>query len=263
MIDGHLVARDDRVSGACSLPVQPLFCAASRVTGELEKHFTAFDNPATTMSDDITIAAEPRTKTGTTEARRLRRNGRIPANIFGHKMEPVAVSIEVDAFRPVLATGHKVVDLKFDGGSQKALVRDVHWDTFSTMVQHIDFQRVDVTERMIVEVPIVLRGTPQGVVDGGILDHQLHTLAIEATAVSLPDKIEIRVNDLKIGDAIHVSDVTDLPGGVVMQTPGDLLIVQVNAAVEIEEIDEGGEEGMGALPELVGRKPEDDESSDG
>ncbi len=214
------------------------------------------------MSDDITIAAEPRKKTGTTDARRLRRSGRIPANIFGHQMEPLAVSIEMEAFRPVLATGHKVVDLKLAGGAQKALVREVHWDTFSTEVQHIDFQRVDVTERMVVEVPVELRGTPQGVVDGGVLDHQLHTLEIEATAVSLPDKIEIRVNHLKIGDAIHVSDVADLPAGVVMQTPGDLIVVQVNAAVEIGDIEDLGEDGAMAQPELVGRVDKDDESSD-
>ena len=115
---------------------------------------------------------------------------------------PIAVSIDEDEFRPVLATGHKVVDLKIEGRTQKALVRDVHWDTFSTEVQHIDFQRVDETEKMLVEVPCGdLRGTPQGVVDGGVLDHQMHTLEVEATAVSLPEKIEIRVNDLKIGDA--------------------------------------------------------------
>ncbi len=212
------------------------------------------------MSDDITIAAETRTKTGTTDARRLRRNGRIPANIFGHQREPIAVSIEVDAFRPVLATGHKVVDLQIEGRSQKALVRDVHWDTFSTEVQHIDFQRVDATERMVVEVPVELRGTPQGVIDGGVLDQQLHTLEVEATASSLPEKIEIRVNDLNIGDSIHVSDITDLPEGVTLQTPAELLVVQVNEAVEIEEEEETGEEGI-AQPELVGRKEEDDEES--
>lgn len=213
------------------------------------------------MSDDITIAAEPRAKLGTTAARRLRRNGRIPANIFGHQRDSIAVSINEEEFRPVLATGHKVVDLKIEGRSQKALVRDVHWDTFSTEVQHIDFQRVDETEKMIVEVPIVLRGTPQGVVDGGVLDHQMHTLEIEATAVSLPEKIEIRVNDLKIGDAIHVSDVTDLPNGVTMQSPAEMIVVQVNEAVEVEELEDLGEEPAPTEPEVIGEKPDQDGES--
>jgi len=150
--------------------------------------------------------------------------------------------------------------LEIEGRSQKALVRDVHWDTFSTEVQHIDFQRVDATERMVVEVPVELRGTPQGVIDGGVLDQQMHTLEVEATAASLPEKIEIRVNDLNIGESIHVSDITDLPEGVTLQTPADSLVVQVNEAVELKEEEETGEEGI-AQPELVGRKEEDDEES--
>lgn len=210
------------------------------------------------MSDDIKIAAETRSKTGSTDARRLRRSGRIPANVFGHHEEPAAVSIEADAFRPVLTTGHKVVDLLIGGASQKALVREVQWDTFSKEVQHIDFQRVDATERMVVEVPVELRGTPQGVLGGGVVDFQLHTLEVEATAINLPEKIEIRVNHLNIGDSIHVSDITNLPEGVTMQTPGDLLVVQVNAAVEVAEAEETGEEAM-TQPELIGRKPESDE----
>ncbi len=213
------------------------------------------------MSQDIKIDAQPRPKQGTTECRRLRRQGRIPANVFGHKQGAVPISIGVEAFRPVLATGHKVVDLTIDGKPEKALVREVQWDTFSKEIQHIEFQRVDATERMSVDVPVVLRGTPQGVVGGGVLDHQLHTLTVEATAVSLPDQIEIRVNDLNIGDAIHVSDVSGLPEGVTIDTPAELVVVQVNAAVEVAEEEEAGEEAT-TQPELIGRKEEDEESDD-
>ncbi len=191
----------------------------------------------------------------------MRRHGRIPANVFGHKQAAVPISIGVEAFRPVLATGHKVVDLTIDGTAEKALVREVQWDTYSTEIQHIEFQRVDATERMSVDVPVVLRGTPQGVVDGGVLDQQLHTLTVEATASSLPDQIEIRVNDLNIGDVIHVSDVSDLPEGVTIDTPAELVVVQVNAAVEISEEEEAGED-VTTQPELIGRKEEDEESDD-
>jgi large subunit ribosomal protein L25 len=211
------------------------------------------------MSDDISISAQRRTKTGTSECRRLRRQGRIPANVFGHKQEPLPVSIDRDAFRPVLTTGHKVIDLTIDGHLEKALVREVQWDTFSTEVQHIDFQRIDVTERMRVDVPVVLRGTPQGVIDGGILDHQLHTLTVNATAAHLPDHIEIRVNDLGIGQSIHVADITNLPPEVTIETPGEFIVVQVSAAVEMPEV-ERVEEELATQPELVGRKKEAEES---
>ena len=209
------------------------------------------------MSDEITISTEARSKTGTTESRRLRRNGRIPANIFGHGEAPLAVSVTEDAFRPVLATGHKVVDLDIDGKTQKALVREVQWDTFSKDVQHIDFLRVDATERMVVDVPVVLRGTPPGVTAGGVLDQQLHTLSVEAPAVKIPDQIEIRVLDLQIGDSIHVSDV-ELPSDVSMETSADLVIVQVNESVDVEDEEAGVEgEAAPAEPELIGRKEEE------
>jgi large subunit ribosomal protein L25 len=213
------------------------------------------------MSEDISITTEPRSKLGTSECRRLRRNGRIPANIIGHGEEPQAVSVTEDAFRPVLATGHKVVDLSIDGTTQKALVRDVQWDAFSQFVQHIDFLRVDATERMVVDVPIVLRGTPPGVTAGGVLDHHMHTVSVEAPAVQIPDQIEVRVLDLQIGDAIYVRDV-QLPPDVRMMDDPDQVVVQVNEPVEMPE-EEGAElEATGAEPELVGRKDEDDEAGD-
>ncbi len=213
------------------------------------------------MSKDIQIDALRRPKGGTTECRRLRREGRIPGNVFGHKRDAVPISIDVESFRPVLATGHKVVDLTIDGTEEKALVREVQWDTYSTEIHHIEFQRVDATERMSVDVPVVLRGTAQGVIDGGVLDQQLHVLTVEATASSLPDQIELRVHDLKIGDAIHVSDVVDLPEGVTIDTPAELVVVQVNAPVEIADDDEA-EEDLTTQPELIGRKEEDEESDD-
>ncbi|MGE0377580.1 MAG: 50S ribosomal protein L25 [Planctomycetaceae bacterium] len=141
------------------------------------------------------------------------------------------------------------------------MVREVHWDTFSTEVRHIDFQRVDVTERMSVDVPVVLRGTPQGVLDGGVLNHQLHSITVEATALNLPDQIEIRVNDLGIGQSIHVSDIKGLPEGVTIETDAELIVVQVTAAVEVAEA-EAPEEGGPTQPELVGRKEADEESEE-
>jgi large subunit ribosomal protein L25 len=204
------------------------------------------------MTEDIAISAQPRTKLGSTESRRLRRNGQIPANVFGHGEAAQAISVSEDAFRPVLTTGHKIVDLSVGGLTQKALVREVQWDTYSHFVQHIDFMRVDASERIRVEVPVVLRGTPAGVGAGGVLDHQLHTLTIEAPAVKIPDSIEVRLMDLEIGGVIHVSDV-QLPPDARMETPAELIVVQI---VEPHEVPEEGEmeAAPGAQPELVGRK---------
>ncbi len=199
---------------------------------------------------------------GTTACRRLRNQGLIPANMYGHGQTPVPLSIHEIDFRPVLATGHHVVDLKLGTEVQKALVRDMQWDTFSTSVQHIDFLRVDATERMRVEVPVELRGTAPGVIAGGILDQPLHKLLIEAPAAGIPDHITLRINELELGQSIHVSQITELPPDVTIITPGDLVVVQVAAPVELEETAaEEGEAGP-AQPEIVGRKKAEEDTEE-
>lgn len=209
------------------------------------------------MSDEITILADRRTETGTTACRRIRKQGRIPANMYGHNLAPVSLTITEDDLRPVLATGHRVVDLKLDGGVQKALIRELRWDTFGMQVQHVDFLRVDATERMTVEVPVVLRGTAQGVLSGGILEQPLHTLTIEAPAIQIPDQIVLRVNELQIGESIHASDITDLPPEVTIETPLDQVVVHVLAAKVVEE-EEPAEGEVLEQPEVIGRKTEEE-----
>jgi large subunit ribosomal protein L25 len=209
------------------------------------------------MTEDIKIQVQRRTKTGTAECRRLRRSGRIPANVYGHKQDPLPVAFDVDAFRPVLLTGHKLVDLEIDGQSEKALIRDIQWDTFSQTIEHVDFVRVYATERMVVSVPVELRGTPQGVLNGGILDHHLHTLDVEAAVTNIPDRIEIKVSDLQLGQSVHVSDIAGLPEGVRIVTPAFQVVVQVVQPRTIVEPTSVEAEGT-TQPELIGRKKEED-----
>ncbi len=214
------------------------------------------------MSEDLQIVAEPRTALGKTACRRLRRQGLIPASMYGHGQHPVSLSLKEDDFRSVLSTGHKVVDIKLGTEVQKVLVRDLQWDTYSKQVQHIDLIRVDATERMRVEVPIELRGTAPGVIAGGLLEQPLHSLQIEASVASIPDQITIRIHDLQIGQSLHVSDITDLPADIVIETPGDLVVVQVSERVEVEVAASDEEEGAPAQPELVGRAKEEEAIED-
>ena len=100
------------------------------------------------MADVVTLNATKRTEKGTTACRRLRRGGLTPANVYGHEIDPVAVTVNSNDLRPVISSGAHVVDLSIDGQTEKALIRDVQWDTFSTYVQHLDLLRVDGTERV-------------------------------------------------------------------------------------------------------------------
>ncbi|QDU37113.1 50S ribosomal protein L25 [Maioricimonas rarisocia] len=208
------------------------------------------------MAETIKISASSRTKTGTAECRRLRREGRVPANIYGHRQDPVAISLNEDDIRTLLTGGTKVLDLDVDGTIDKALVKEVQWDTYSTHVQHLDFMRVDPDERVEVEVPIHLRGNAPGVIAGGILEQQVHEIAVECMAVNVPDDIVIRIGSLEIGDTITAGDIKDVPEGVKLAVPDDTMILHIvePSAEPVEEQEVGAEAGE---PEVIGQKEDE------
>jgi large subunit ribosomal protein L25 len=212
------------------------------------------------MSQLFTLNAARRTETGTTACRRLRRQGLIPANVYGHEIDPVSVKLSGDDLRPVISSGAHVVDLNIDGQIEKALIRDVQWDTFSTDVQHVDLLRVDPNERVHVLVPVHLKGTAPGALANGMLEHHLHSLNVECPAVEIPDEIGVRINQLQIGDAIHVSDLQDLPEHLTVLDPPDTVIVQITEAVVAAPVEVEAVEGI-AEPELIGRAAAEAEES--
>ncbi|QDT34387.1 50S ribosomal protein L25 [Thalassoglobus polymorphus] len=187
------------------------------------------------MSTIEKIEAQARTVQGTTASRRLRTEGIVPGNLYGHKKGAVCIQLQGEVVHALIKDGAKVVDLEVDGEGETALLRDVQWDTFSKHILHVDFLRVDPNERVQVEIPVILRGTSPGVLAGGLLDHQMHALEIECLAVEIPDSIQVRIGSVNIGDAIHVSDLEDLPRGVKVISPEDSVVVQVTEAVKEEE----------------------------
>ncbi len=211
------------------------------------------------MVSAVKLVAEKRIKLGSAESRRMRRNGIVPANVYGHGLDPVALSVSDDDLRPIVMSGTQVVEIDIDGTTETAIIREVQWDTFSTYIQHVDLIRVDPNERVTVDVAIVLRGTPLGVVAGGRLDQQLHLLTLDCRAVQIPDSITVRVGKLEIGDSILVSDLK-MQEGVVAHNPPESIVVRVNEAVELEDEEDADMDAGPAEPELVGRKAEDEES---
>jgi large subunit ribosomal protein L25 len=212
------------------------------------------------MAEIAKLQVQKRGGVGTAAARKLRREGIVPANIFGHKQEPVPIQMPADPVRAILSKGARLVDLQIDGGSEKALVSEVQWDTFGRHVLHVDFMRVDPNERVKVRVPVHLRGTAPGVLAGGVLEQPHHEVTVECLAIEVPNEILVKVGSLQIGDFIHVSELTDLPLGVhIVDAPDTVLvhIVQKREMVEVAPAVEGGP----AEPELIGRKPKDGEEA--
>ena len=205
------------------------------------------------------LVAKKRTRLGTSECRRLRRQGIIPGNICGHKQPPVAIAVDADQLDAVLRSGHRLVECEVDGVTETAMFREIQFDTFGTEVQHFDLVRIDANERVTVEVPIELRGTSPGVLAGGILEQPLHEVTVDCLAAQIPDSIVVRINALHIGDSISVADL-ELPPNVHCHNPPEAAVVQVTAAQEVP-VEEEAEIGP-AEPELVGEKKEESESSD-
>lgn len=179
------------------------------------------------MSTIEKIEVQGRSNIGSTASRRLRAEGIVPANLFGHKQDSVAIQLCGEVAHTLIKDGAKVVDLEMDGKLEKALLKEVQWDTFSKHIMHMDFLRVDPNERVTVEVPVVLRGTSPGVLAGGILEQQLHHVEVECLVVAVPDSITVRIGKLNIGDSIHVGDMAEVPRGVTVTTPSDAVVVTI------------------------------------
>lgn len=209
------------------------------------------------MSTVDHISLKRRTSRGSAHCRRLRAQGQIPCNVYGHKQEPVLLVAAIEALRPV-TQGHRLVMLDVDGSSEQALVKEVQYDTFGSELLHVDFVRIDATERMTVKVPIHLKGTAPGAVAGGIVEQPLRELEIECTASDLPEHIEVKIGHLELNGVIHVSDLVDLPPGITVISHPESIVVHIGTAKAEAEAAQP-EAAEGAEPELIRREPSADE----
>ena len=184
------------------------------------------------MSEAVRIRVEPRDAqknkgTGTRVARRLRKGGRIPAVIYGHKQAVVPVTLgHDDVLRMIKTPGH-LAELDLGGTTETVLIRDVQWDHLGKEILHLDFARVSAEE--IVETEVTARAAgpwPPGIAAGGVLEHLVHSLSIKCPAGAIPDSIKVDVSDLQVDQGIHVRDLT-LPPDVTVDADPDLLLVHV------------------------------------
>jgi len=211
------------------------------------------------MAESVLLQSQPRATSGTHEARRMRKQGLIPAVIYGHKEATVSVSVAKDDLYRIVRHGTRVVDLQTDGRTETALIRDVQWDHLGHDIMHVDFARVAKDERIKVEIRVELRGTAPGVTAGGLLDQPIHSLVVECLAVAVPESIRVPIAELQIGQAIHVKDLK-LPEGVTTAVDPDAIVVQVQApkaeAVATPPTAEQAE------PEVIGRKEKEEEGAE-
>lgn len=212
------------------------------------------------MNDTLLLEAQIREHTGSKAVARIRKQGQVPAIVYGHKQDPVAISLDAHDFAQGLHHGHRLMDIKIGGKAQKMIVKDLQYDHLGRDIIHVDLMRVDVTETVRVTVPIELKGTARGTHEGGIVEEHSDHIEVECVVSNIPESIVISVKELGVGEAIHAGEVT-LPEGVTLASSPEMLLVAchlVAAAKTAEEL----EVEAPVAPEVIGEEKEE-ESEEG
>lgn len=205
------------------------------------------------------LEAETRSETGTRAVRALRKSGRVPAVMYGPGVPTESISLDAEALRDAVEERARIVDIKLGSKKQPVVVKEIQFDHLGSDLYHADFERIDLSEVIHVEVPVETHGTAKGTRNGGILEIPHFHVRVECKAGDVPNEIKVEVADLDIGDVITVGQL-ELPKGVkVTDDPGTVVVhVQAPRKPEEVEVEEVGEEI--AEPEVIGGKKEDEEA---
>jgi len=217
------------------------------------------------MMVDISITAERRQTTGTGAARKLRQGGTIPAVIYGHGRAPESLAINQAEFEKVLSQTHAgaaIIELKINGTTVRTLVREIQRHPIKKTVTHVDFLEIHAGERIRVDIPIVLVGSPDGVRNaGGVLEQFLRELEIDVLPRHIPEHIEIDVTTLAVGRSVHVRDVL-VEHAKILSDPDATVCTVVPPRVEVEPVPTEALEEEVAEPELIRKaRPEEEEGT--
>ncbi len=211
------------------------------------------------MGKSLLLKAEVRDQTGSKHAAKARKQGRIPAVVYGHKKEAVAISLERQAIVEGLGHGRRIVDVQIGKTKEKMIIKELQYGYLGKDIIHVDLMRVDATETIKVDVPIELKGTAKGAHEGGIIEEHIDHLEVGCKVNDIPERIVVSVKELKVGDALHARDI-ELPDGVkLVSSPSTLLVTcsLVAAAKTTEEL----EEEVPIAPEVIGEAEEQEGES--
>jgi len=217
----------------------------------------------------IELKSNIRTTTGNGPARSLRREGQIPAVLYGPKTDPVLLSVDSKELEQVLkesTAAQVILNLIIQNGetsNKTAMIKELQTHPLSRKYLHIDFYEVVMDRKINVKIPVIATGKSKGVELGGILQMVRRELEVFCLPLEIPDAIEIDVTDLDIGDSIHVDEI---PLGDNVEFPEDvnftvLTVVAPKAVEEEEEPEEELEEGEEAA-EGEEAEAEDSESKE-
>ena len=204
--------------------------------------------------EQINLNARIRKVTGNNPARSLRREGRIPAVLYGPKTKPILLSVDSKEFEQVVkksTIGSVLLNLMIQNGnteSRPAMVKELQTHPVTQRFLHVDFYEVDMQRKIKVMVPVVVRGKAKGVEEGGLLQISRREIEVLCLPTEIPESFEVDVSDLDIGDAIHLEDIQAV-GNIEIVAEANVTVVSVLAPkVEVEAVEEiaEGEEAVEA-----------------
>jgi large subunit ribosomal protein L25 len=207
--------------------------------------------------DKLVLKASERKTVKKSDLNELRKKGRVPGIFYSGHNDPIRIDVTDKSLKPLVYTSEThLVSLEIEGGgSYDCVVKDVQFDPITDKVIHFDLFGLTKDEKTEIEVPVRLLGTSVGVRDGGVLQHLLHKVNVECLPADIPTHIDIDISNLKIGDAIHVSDLK-LENYTILNAE-DAVVASVSHA-KAEKAVEPGEEGAITEPEVISKGKSDD-----
>jgi len=203
-------------------------------------------------------------ETGKGAARRVRREGGIPATLYGRDTRPISLSVDAKRVERILSEGERnvLLNVKIAGpegvDTRNAMIKEIQVDHLKRQILHIDLHQVSLNERVRVKVPIVLVGEDEVTERGGIVQHQLGEIEVECLPVDVPDEIAVNVGALNVGDHLTVGDIKPSERVRIVEEP-DEIVVTIVAPKAVEEPATPGPAETRSEPEVLKKGKEEDE----
>ena len=224
-------------------------------------------------TEQIELPASVRSEVGKSGSRRLRRQGKIPAVVYGRGGKPVPLAVEESAFAGSLSEVSwysTLVKLRIEGlggdeSEAMVMIKEVQRDLVRRRVLSIDFQRISLQEVIHTQVPVIAVGQSTGVRQGGILEHIMHEVPIECLPTEIPDHLEADVSQMEIGQSLRVSDLVPPPGAKILAPPDEVVLVvappaRVEEVVPAAAVEEGAIVEERVEPEVIREREREQES---
>jgi large subunit ribosomal protein L25 len=211
------------------------------------------------------IKASERKDFSKSETRRIRNEGYIPGVFYSKNNQPIHINVADKAINPLVFTAKThLISLQLEGHDEyECIIKDVQFDPVTDKLIHFDLLGLTKGEKIILEIPVRLMGTPVGVKEGGIIQHVMHKIEVECLPRNIPEHIVIDISDLKLGDSIHIRDLNY--EDIEFTDPKESMIVQVTHAKIKEEVAPAAEAVVGeepAEPEVISKGKQEEKEEE-